>query len=125
MKVQCIKCHNQGTLIYKKSTTKGLAYKYFYVKHSVPKIKWCYLGKYDKLPITYKERLQETNQRQTTQTGDKQKSPKNNFKLPSIQDNNTKSVCGCDLDWSRIEAFQASNPGSNPGSRTNDFYVRG
>jgi integrase len=26
--------------------------------------------------------------------------------LSSIQDNTTKSVCGCDLDWSRIEAFQ-------------------
>jgi hypothetical protein len=32
---------------------------------------------------------------------------------------------GCDLDWSRIEAFQASNPGSNPGSRTNDRLFLG
>jgi hypothetical protein len=34
-------------------------------------------------------------------------------------------LCGCGLAWSRTEAFQASNPDSNSGSRTilcgNDF----
>ncbi len=76
----------------------------------------CYIGKYNSLPDTYKTIIHKqeglyTNYIQT-------ELEENNFKLPSFQDNNTKSDCGCGLDWSRIEAFQASNPGSNPGSRT-------
>ncbi len=30
--------------------------------------------------------------------------------------------CGCGLAWSRTEASQASNPGSNPGSRTTPIF---
>jgi hypothetical protein len=114
LKIRCIKCNKEGTLIHKKSTSKGNVYRYFYVKHYQPKIQWCYLGKYDKLPKAYKELFEETNQRQNIQLRDKLGLMENNFKLSSIQDNTTKSVCGCDLDWSRIEAFQALINRSRP-----------
>jgi hypothetical protein len=41
-----------------------------------------------------------------------------NLNSATLRQNMNEASCGCGLDWSRIEAFQASNPGSNPGSRT-------
>jgi hypothetical protein len=58
MKVKCTKCSKEGYLITKKSKTRDTYYLYYYVKHSKPKTKWCYLGKYDKLPVVYKELLE-------------------------------------------------------------------
>jgi hypothetical protein len=65
------RAYKEGTLIHKKSTSKGNVYRYFYVKHYQPKIQWCFLGKYEKLPQAYRELFEETNQRQTFDIRDK------------------------------------------------------
>ena len=46
MKVICIKCGKNGSLIRKTTISKGKPYKYFYVEHSTKgKNSWCYIGK--------------------------------------------------------------------------------
>jgi len=55
VKVQCIKCSREGSLVKKQTKSKGLSYEYWYIEHHIGnKIKWCYLGKYEKLPEEYK-----------------------------------------------------------------------
>jgi hypothetical protein len=59
--VKCIICGKEGSLVLKPTKTKGKAYEYYYVEHSIGKKKtWCYLGKFEKLPIEYKKILETT-----------------------------------------------------------------
>ena len=54
VKVQCIKCGREGSLTRKQTKSKGITYIYWYIEHHIGnKIKWCYLGKLDKLPDNY------------------------------------------------------------------------
>jgi hypothetical protein len=66
------------------------------------------------------EAIQQTTQTTTQISNDATQitTPVENLNSASISQNMNVHSCGCGLDWSRIEAFQASNPGSNPGSRT-------
>ena len=66
VKVQCIKCSREGSLVKKQTKSKGLSYEYWYVEHHIgKKIKWCYLGKYEKLPEKYKGLIHKDTQTDT------------------------------------------------------------
>jgi len=63
VKVQCIKCSREGSLTKKQTKSKGITYVYWYVEHHIGnKIKWCYLGKYEKLPDAYKKLIHKDTQ---------------------------------------------------------------
>ena len=63
VKVQCIKCNREGSLTKKQTKSKGITYEYWYVEHHIrDKIKWCYLGKYEKLPDAYKKLIHKDTQ---------------------------------------------------------------
>jgi hypothetical protein len=54
--VKCPKCGKEGSLVLKSTKTGDRTYKYYYVEHSIGKRKsWCYLGKFGKLPMEYRE----------------------------------------------------------------------
>jgi len=63
VKVQCIKCNREGSLTKKQTKSKGITYVYWYIEHHIEnKIKWCYLGKYEKLPEEYKSLIHKDTQ---------------------------------------------------------------
>jgi hypothetical protein len=63
VKVQCIKCNREGSLTKKPTKSKGITYVYWYIEHHIGnKIKWCYLGKYEKLPEEYKSLIHKDTQ---------------------------------------------------------------
>ena len=63
VKVQCIKCNREGSLTKKQTKSKGITYVYWYVEHHIgDKIKWCYLGKYEKLSDDYKRLIHKDTQ---------------------------------------------------------------
>jgi hypothetical protein len=81
VKVQCIKCDREGSLTKKQTKSKGITYEYWYIEHHIgDKIKWCYLGKYEKLPEDYKRRIHKNTQTDTQNTS---KSEKPKFTLPN------------------------------------------
>ena len=64
--VTCIKCNRMGSLTRKQTKSKGITYEYWYVEHHIgDKIKWCYLGKYEKLPQEYKKLIHKNTQTDT------------------------------------------------------------
>jgi hypothetical protein len=66
VKVQCPKCNREGSLTKKKTQSKGKTYQYWYVEHHIGnKIKWCYLGKYEKLPEEFKKLIHKDTQNLT------------------------------------------------------------
>ena len=66
VKVQCIKCSREGSLTKKQTKSKGITYEYWYIEHHIgDKIKWCYLGKYEKLPEEYKRLIHKDTQTDT------------------------------------------------------------
>jgi len=80
VKVQCIKCSREGSLVKKQTKSKGLSYVYWYIEHHIGnKIKWCYLGKYEKLPKEYKGLIHKDTQTDT-QNMHKSDKPKIVFK---------------------------------------------
>ena len=90
-KVKCQKCGNEGYLIVKQTVSKGIKYRYWYVKHNVDdKIKWCYIGK--TLPAEY-QKLKLA--RESTQTGTQNSMDPNSLKLCSLNGN----VGGRSLAW--------------------------
>ena len=66
VKVQCIKCGRDGSLTTKQTKSRGHTYEYWYIEHHIgDKIKWCYLGKYKKLPEQYKKLIHKDTQTTT------------------------------------------------------------
>jgi hypothetical protein len=64
--VICIKCKREGSLTKKQTISKGITYEYWYIEHHIgDKIKWCYLGKYEKLPEEYKRLVHKDTQTDT------------------------------------------------------------
>lgn len=122
LSVKCVKCGRVGSLTVKKTKTRDKYYQYYYTQHYLKennKIEWCYIGSYDKLPEEYKEKIDEIQTiHNHTQQYEDYTQRQDSLKSTSISQNRNVSQCGCGLVWSRIEAFQASSPGSNPGSRT-------
>jgi len=85
VKVQCIKCSREGSLTKKQTKSKGITYVYWYVEHHIGnKIKWCYLGKYEKLPDAYKKLIHKDTQTDT-QNIPTRKHITNNLKLSPNQ----------------------------------------
>ena len=79
VKVQCPKCNREGSLTKKKTQSKGKTYQYWYVEHHIGnKIKWCYLGKYEKLPEEFKKLIHKDTQ---TDTQNNRKSENLNSRL--------------------------------------------
>lgn len=59
--VKCTKCDLDGSLTVKQTKSKGKTYRYYYVEHHIgDKIKWCYLGKYEALPVPYRKLIHKT-----------------------------------------------------------------
>jgi len=57
MHVICIKCNNHGSLSLNHYKSNNRVYKYYGIQHynsSTKKRHWCYLGKYESLPESYK-----------------------------------------------------------------------
>ncbi|RLG90870.1 MAG: hypothetical protein DRO36_05340, partial [Candidatus Hecatellales archaeon] len=66
VQVICIKCGREGSLTKKQTVSKGITYEYWYVEHHIGnKIKWCYLGKFEKLPEQYKQLIHKDTQTDT------------------------------------------------------------
>jgi len=83
--VTCIKCDRKGSLTKKQTKSKGITYEYWYVEHHIgKKIKWCYLGKYEKLPQQYKDLIHKD-----TQTDTQTQNPQKMFK----SQNPTRNTC--------------------------------
>ena len=84
--VTCTKCNLEGSLTVKQTKSKGIKYEYFYIEHHIgDKIKWCYLGKYEKLPEEFKRLIHKD-----TQTDTQNIRETNNLKSSSIKQNNQK-----------------------------------
>ena len=118
--VTCIKCNKKGSLMIKTTKSKGYSYEYWYVEHwDGTKRSWCYIGKYNDIPESYKEVLKsETSNNPTTasytQTDTQNIHKQNKAQQDLISQNN----CGYSLVWFRTSACHADDPGSNPGGRT-------
>ena len=83
VKVQCPKCNREGSLTKKKTQSKGKTYQYWYVEHHIGnKIKWCYLGKYEKLPEEFKKLIHKD-----TQTDTQNNSNTENLNLRLVNEN--------------------------------------
>ena len=57
MHVKCIKCQKHGSLSLNHYTSHGHRYQYYGIQHynrDTKKRHWCYLGKYESLPESYK-----------------------------------------------------------------------
>ena len=66
VRVTCIKCNREGSLTKKQTKSKGITYEYWYIEHHIgKKIKWCYLGKYEKLSDEYKKQVKNDTQTDT------------------------------------------------------------
>jgi hypothetical protein len=60
------RCNREGSLTTMKTKSKGRTYQYWYVEHHIgKKIKWCYLGKYKKLPDEFKKLIHKNTQTST------------------------------------------------------------
>ena len=117
MRVKCVKCGRIGNLTTKKTKSHGTTYEYYYVQHyikSTGKIEWCYLGRYDSLPLEYKEAIHNNTQHYTQNDRNL-----NNFESTFISENTEEMLRGRRLAWSRLRASGVRDPGSNPGDPTN------
>jgi len=64
--VTCIKCNKKGSLVKKPTKSKGYSYEYWYVEHwDGTKRSWCYIGKSEDLPNSYKEMLKSETSKNT------------------------------------------------------------
>jgi len=53
----------KGSLVIKQTKSKGRTYKYYYIEHHIgDKIKWCYGGKCESLPVPYKRLIDQDTQ---------------------------------------------------------------
>ena len=104
VKVQCTKCSREGSLTKKQTKSKVITYEYWYVEHHIGnKIKWCYLGKYEKLPEDYKK-LTKRDIQTDAQNISKSETPKFGFSIQSKHES----------AWARSSArieHRAFNPG--------------
>ena len=118
VKVQCIKCNREGSLTIKQTKSKGITYQYWYVEHHIgKKIKWCYLGKYEKLPEEYKRLIHKD-----TQTNTQTSTSSKNLNSRLYTENNQQTLragslarLGHLLDVQKVA-------GSNP-ARPTTFYT--
>ena len=95
VRVKCIKCGLEGSLTMKQTTSKGIMYEYWYIEHHLGnKIKWCYLGKFDKLPEDYKKSIHGDTQKDTQNV-----IGTNNLKLSHNSQNNPEKSGRGSLAW--------------------------
>ena len=99
VKIQCPKCDREGSLTTKKTISKGRIYRYWYIEHHIGnKIKWCYLGKYKKLPEELKKLIHKD-----TQTDTQNNSKSEKLILSSFSGNSQDSLV-------RGVGFEPTNP---------------
>jgi len=100
VKVQCIKCKREGSLTKKQTKSKGITYEYWYIEHHIGnKIKWCYLGKFEKLPDEYKQLIHKYTQTYTQNTSKSETSKSCFSNQNSLEKNGGRS-----LAWTRTSA---------------------
>jgi hypothetical protein len=121
--VKCIKCNKEGNLLKRKSKTRDTNYQYYYVKHTKPKVKWCYFGKYEKLPTIYQDLLQATNQRiqQKDTTGYNIINTVENLNSTFISPNDDKARRADRLVWLGYHPYEVMVAGSSPARPTQPF----
>ena len=97
--VTCVKCNRKGSLVKKPTKSKGYSYEYWYVEHwTGTKRTWCYLGKQEDLPQSYKEVLRSETTSDYTQTD-----TQNIHKLKKLDSGSKmENIRGCRLAWSRL-----------------------
>ena len=112
--VQCIKCGKDGSLVQKQTKSKGRTYVYWYLEHHIgDKIKWCYLGKYEKLPEAYWKLIHKDTQTDT-QTTSSTTHNVNILNSRSIQHIASNQIVVREGPWSRLDrtlACEAGDPG--------------
>ena len=112
--VTCTKCNREGSLTIKQTKSKGITYQYWYVEHHIgDKIKWCYLGKYEKLPEDYKRLIHKDTQTDTQNIVESDK-PKSVF---SSQTNQESKWAGSSV-WNERLTCTQEDAGSNPAQST-------
>ena len=110
VRVQCPKCNRLGSLTTKQTKSKGHTYEYWYVEHHIEdKIKWCYLGKYEKLPEHFKKLIHKDTQNYT-QTSTNSEKPKSS----SFYRNSSKYHEPRWPSWLGHRLGKAEVAGSNP-----------
>ena len=93
MQGTCIKCGKKGSPMIKQTVSKGITYRYYYVKHlEGNKIRWCYVGK--ELPKEYQTLVHKSTQTGTRKT-EKPKKPK----IRLIAENNQEMKGRGSLAW--------------------------
>ena len=116
-KVQCIKCGKEGSLTRKQTKSKGITYTYWYIEHHIgDKIKWCYLGKLNKLPENYQSKIHKDTQTDT-QNIYKSETPKSSFYHQTRQ---TILWAGSSV-WDECLTCTQEVVGSNPARSTIHF----
>jgi hypothetical protein len=81
MQVTCIKCQKHGSLSLNHYKSNGHRYQYYGIQHynsQTKKRHWCYLGKYESLPESYKLVIH-NNQKVSTTDPQTQTTGKNQF----------------------------------------------
>ena len=118
VRVTCIRCGREGSLTKKQTVSKDKTYTYFYVEHHVgDKIKWCYLGKCEKLPEEYKTLIHN----QGTVIHQKRANPKNKkltFKSENKSFFSEPPIHGPVVQWYERRPRTAEVAGSNPARST-------
>ena len=114
VKVQCIKCNREGSLTKKQTKSKGITYQYWYVEHHIgDKIKWCYLGKYEKLSDDYKSLIHKDTQTDTQNISKSEKS-----KFSSSNQTKHDSMWAGSSAWHERLTCTQEDAGSNPARST-------
>ena len=120
VKVQCPKCNRKGSLTKKKTQSKGKTYQYWYIEHHIGnKIKWCYLGKYEKLPEEFKKLIHKDTQ---TDTQNKRKSENLNLRLVNEKKQGNRRA-GSSV-WYERRLRKAEAAGSNPVRSTRPSFEK-
>jgi hypothetical protein len=112
MRVTCIKCGKEGSLMIKQTVSKDITYRYYYVKHLVSKkIKWCYIGK--ELPQEYQTLVHKGTQK-STQTAKNADKPKSSF----MSQNSPEVLRAGSSAWYERLTCTQEDVGSNPARST-------
>ena len=116
VRVTCIKCGGEGSLTKKQTVSKGITYEYWYVEHHIGnKIKWCYLGKFEKLPEQYKQLIHKDTQTDTQNTNNAE-----NINLSLFNENRLDTSRAGSSAWNERLTCTQEVGGSNPPRSTKE-----
>ncbi len=116
--VTCVKCNRKGSLLKKSTKSKGHTYEYWYVEHwTGTKRGWCYIGKGESLPQSYKNVLKSDTQIDT-QTYTQTYRDLENLNLASNSQNKKESKMGRSSSMVGHWLYEPKVAGSSPARPT-------